>query len=385
MRVLMAASVPGRREGGAAAIALGLGTALTGLGHRVDYLFIEDLVDSPMRRRRFVELEAAFNLAKFILRHRTAYDIVHLHAPVGLVYGLARRLAPGSGLPPYIGLLHGLEERRIYSMRREARKGRVAQFGPKNRIWHGLYHAPRYRAAVWLADMVTCYCRDVWTMLQLSYGIDPQRVAYIPNGVDQRFFFERQYSERNPVQLLFAGTWLEQRGLYYLREAFRDALRLRPDLRLTFAGCAVTPDVVHAYFGSDVSSSIDVVPFVASDDMPSFYARHDVFVFPSLMEGLPSVLLEAMASGMPVITTETCGMVDCIDSGFDGLLVPPADSAALTRAILQLAAGPDERLRLGRAAQARMRRFTWSRAGLRLQEAFNTILLASRGTTANRA
>jgi hypothetical protein len=61
------------------------------------------------------------------------------------------------------------------------------------------------------------------------------------------------------------------------------------------------------------------------------YAQHDVFVFPSIVEGLPDVLMEAMAGGMPVITTETSGMSDIIENDFNGLLVPPADAESLGR------------------------------------------------------
>ena len=110
------------------------------------------------------------------------------------------------------------------------------------------------------------------------------------------------------------------------------------------------------------------------------FPAHDVFLFPSLMEGLPSVLLEAMASGMPVITTETCGMPDVVEDGFNGLLVPPADAAAIEESVLRLAASSDLRRRLGQAAQQTMARYTWERSALKLEKLFRHVI-ASEGQT----
>jgi glycosyltransferase involved in cell wall biosynthesis len=102
--------------------------------------------------------------------------------------------------------------------------------------------------------------------------------------------------------------------------------------------------------------------------MPALYAAHDIFVFPSLMEGLPLALLEAMASGMPVVTTDTCGMPDAVKDGFNGLLVPPADSTALLDALTRLMESQALREELGRNAAASMRAFTWDRIAERVEK-----------------
>src|SRR6202035_4935946 len=99
-------------------------------------------------------------------------------------------------------------------------------------------------------------------------------------------------------------------------------------------------------------------------------------VFPSLMEGLPAVLLEAMAGGMPVITTETCGMPDVVEDGFNGLLIPPADARALEEAVLRLANSEELRSKLGSAASNSMRHYTWENAALRLEALYFRVLEA---------
>lgn len=87
--------------------------------------------------------------------------------------------------------------------------------------------------------------------------------------------------------------------------------------------------------------------------MQELYAEHDVFLFPSLMEGLPSVLLEAMATGMPIVTTETCGMPDVVEHEFNGLLVPPANAQAIEGSILRLAHSVELRQKLGEKQRAK--------------------------------
>ena len=104
--------------------------------------------------------------------------------------------------------------------------------------------------------------------------------------------------------------------------------------------------------------------------MSSVYAEHEIFVLPSLMEGMPLVLLEAMASGMPVVTTESSGMTDLVENSHDGLLVIPGDTESLSAAIIRLCREPELRVRLGSAAQEKMKRYTWKEAARRTEMVF---------------
>jgi glycosyltransferase involved in cell wall biosynthesis len=92
------------------------------------------------------------------------------------------------------------------------------------------------------------------------------------------------------------------------------------------------------------------------------------------MEGLPAVLLEAMATGMPVITTETCGMPDVVENEFNGLLIPPGNASAVEGAIERLAKSAELRRKLGENARETMKRYTWERAGRQLETLYQHIL-----------
>src|SRR5271157_230164 len=298
MHILMAAGVLRRREGGVAAVLHSYAEELEKLGHTVTCIFLEDLLPKTQRLGRFVDLRFAFRLARYIAARRDDFSVVNLHAPSGLVYGLRRKFLRAPG-PPLVMTLHGLEERRVHAMKREAKKGRAWHFSFRNRLWHRVYHRPRFDWAIRTADVAHCFSRDVWTLLQLKYDLDPDRVAYIPNGVASRFFLQRDYHPARPLRLLYAGTWLDQRGIFYLREALPRIFNERPNLRMTFAGPCVPASEIRSFFGEACAARLDILETIPWENMPQLYADHDVFVFPSLMEGLPSVVLEAMAGGMP--------------------------------------------------------------------------------------
>ena len=115
--------------------------------------------------------------------------------------------------------------------------------------------------------------------------------------------------------------------------------------------------------------------------MPNLYATHDIFVLPSLVEGMPLTLLEAMASAMPVVTTNTCGMADVIENGVNGILVPPADSLQLAAAIESLCMSMELRKTLGSAAQHTARRHTWAAVTRELEHVLRTAVEAKNAAT----
>src|SRR5271168_4238656 len=278
LRILMASGVPKRREGGVAAIIYNLGREMESRGHHVTYVFQEDLIPPGTVSGRFTELTFSFRLARYIVANREKFSIVNLHAPIGFPYGFRRRWHAASGYPPYVMTLHGLEERRVHVMSREVKKGRAWNYSWRNRVWHRLYHQPRFRWCIKTADGAHAYSRDVWTMLQLKYDLDSDRVAYIPNGVEARFFIPREYRETDSLRLLYAGTWLDQRGIFYIREALRKIAPRFPGLTMTFAGCGVPAEEIERFFGEELRGRIVVRPVVAAERMQELYAEHDALL-----------------------------------------------------------------------------------------------------------
>jgi glycosyltransferase involved in cell wall biosynthesis len=380
----MSAGVPRRHEGGVAAIVYNFGRELESRGHRVEYLFYEDLLSEAEMKGRFRDLRFSLRVARHIRKNRDRYSVVNLHAPIGFVYGLSRWIFPSSGCPPYVMTLHGLVERFVRVMAREDEKGKAWHFSLKNRLWYRIYHRPRFVLAIKTLDRAHCYSRDVWTMLQLKYNLDSDKVAYIPNGVEKRFFISRKKHDREPLRLLYAGTWLDQRGIFYLRDALNGLNTRFKDWTLTIVGAGIPAVELESFFGAGLREQIIILPIVPAKDMQHVYGEYDIFVFPSLMEGLPSVILESMAAGMAVITTETCGMADVVEDGFNGLLIPPANAEAIEDAILRLAQSPSLRQQLGQAAQESMKRLTWEKSAEKLEKVFEVSLRNGSGMKTTR-
>jgi glycosyltransferase involved in cell wall biosynthesis len=374
MRILMISGVPGRAEAGAAGIVYNLTQELRELGHTVKPMFFEDLLPKQRWPNRFRTIEFAKRIANYVREVRSGYDIVNIHAPFGFWYGAMRRLRGPLEGPPYVMTMHGLEERRTYAMGREAEKGRADYFGWKNRVWQRLYHMPTYRWSFANADQCIVTNRESLVFLQLRYNLPPDRVWFVPNGVGKEFFHDRSFSDGLGARLLFVGTWIDHKGIYYLADALKRVLSVVSGARLTIAGCTEPEEKVRQCFDASVQSALQVRPFVARTDMPALYAEHDIFVLPSLVEGMPLVLLEAMASGMAVVTTESNGMTDLIEDSHDGLFVIPGDADSLSVAITRLCNDAGLQRQLGRAAKEKMKRYTWKQTARRHEAIFNRVI-----------
>jgi glycosyltransferase involved in cell wall biosynthesis len=379
MRILIAAPCPKQREGGVANVVYNTAENLRAHAHEVTCLFREDLLPRPVALPRFEMLYFAVRLARELERRRAGIDVAIIHAPAGFAYGLRRRWRLVAELPPYVMFLHGLEERRNHAMKREAQKGRARYFRLRNRVWQHVYHMPLYRLSITSADHAIVINRETWSMLQLRYNREIGRVWYVPNGIESNFFLPREYPTECAQRLLFAGTWIDHKGVYYLCEGFAAIAQRYPGVRLTIAGSGTDAETVKQGFRAAVRDRVEVIPFVPRSEMPALYARHDVFVLPSLMEGLPIVLLEAMAAGMPVVTTETCGMMDVVENEYNGLLVKPADGAAFASAVERTMTSVELRRQLGRNAQDTMRRHTWERTAGQLEKVLQ-LAVAEAGT-----
>jgi glycosyltransferase involved in cell wall biosynthesis len=375
MRVLIAIGVPRTEEAGAAGVALHHARELEKRGHKVECWFRDDVLERPVKPERFEALFFAVATARRILKDPNQFDAVNIHAPWGCVYGVWRKYFRPAGAPPYVLTMHGSEERYVRMMKLEDRKGRAWNFGWKNRLWHRLYHQTMFDLSIKTADYGAVVNREAWICAELKYNRDPGRIWYVPNGTEEKFFMDRDYTDKAALRLLYVGTWIDRKGVFYLAEAFRLLAEKMPEIELTVAGCAASPDQVKQSFAPGFRDRVLVIPFASRADMPALYASHDIFVFPSLMEGMPLTILEAMATGMPVVTTNSSGMCDVVEDGFNGLLVRTADAEELADAVERLCRSVELRSSLGLNGQQTMRRYTWCQVAEKLER---VLILATR-------
>jgi glycosyltransferase involved in cell wall biosynthesis len=237
-----------------------------------------------------------------------------------------------------------------------------------------------YAYSISTADFGVVADREGWLYSELKYGRPPGRIWYVPNGTTKQFFQPRTFSNSPANRLLYVGTWLDRKGVYYLVDAFSLLASRSPHVRLTIAGCVLSEADIKSYFPAEYRERLTIIPFIGRDAMPELYASHDIFVFPSLVEGMPLVLLEAMAAAMPIVTTYSSGMADVIDDGRNGLLVPTADGIALAEAVAKFQSSPELRQTLGLAAQASAKNYTWDKIALQLEHVLQLAVKKSQNS-----
>lgn len=193
------------------------------------------------------------------------------------------------------------------------------------------------------------YARDSF----VAEGIDPAKMQVVPYGVDLETFKPALYTPtRSTFEVIYAGQLTQRKGLSYLLRGYRKFRRL--DTRLTLVGSTVGDvRILQPYAKHFRHIAHQTRPALAQ-----MYRDSDVFVFPTLVEGMGLVVLEAMACGLPVIVTAN-GPGDIVRDGVDGFIIPQRDEDAISGCLARLYRDPRLRAEMGRNAAERAREFGW--------------------------
>lgn len=193
----------------------------------------------------------------------------------------------------------------------------------------------------------------------VEHGIPPQRIARIPNGVDARRFRPDPDGHRraelrtllgvpeDAILAVYCGRLATAKRIEALLDAFRDG-----DGHLIIAGDGVLEDAVYDAATSDGLRG-RLHPLGRVDDTAPLYRGADVFVTASAQDGLSNAALEAMASGLPVVTPRAGGMAELVRDG-TGLLLDAGEPEEIARAVRVLARDRDRRRRMGECARRRV-------------------------------
>jgi glycosyltransferase involved in cell wall biosynthesis len=195
------------------------------------------------------------------------------------------------------------------------------------------------------ADHLLVNSQFVRDTLMACRGLAASRITVLPLPVNLERFAPAGGSRApdKPCRILFAGEIGLRKGVLYLLEAFR-RLRLKNVELILIGGISDIGDLL-----SRSGVAFRHIPVMPLDDLIHYYQQASMFVFPSLVEGAARVVQEAMACGVPVITTPHAGSV--IQDGVDGFIVPIRDVDALCECILELYHHPDRRAAMGKEAR----------------------------------
>ncbi len=207
------------------------------------------------------------------------------------------------------------------------------------------YEAGRYQLAEKLrrAQFVCAigqYCRS--QLMKLSAQEHWHKFEISPLGVDPEVFSPVQHKRvAGQFRILCVGRLVSAKGQAILLEAVSQLLRNRQNVFLTLVGDGPDRAGLERFAsGLGIAAHVRFAGSVNQDSIRLLYGQSDAFVLPSFAEGIPVVLMEAMAMGIPCISTTITGIPELIVSGREGILVPPSDVALLAGAIMLLNDAP---------------------------------------------
>jgi glycosyltransferase involved in cell wall biosynthesis len=327
---------PERNWGGGEAQVIGLLTYLAAREHQ------NDLLADPAGQLIAKSQSLNINRIPFVLRNdldlrgipklrrqivREQYDVVHFHTK--RAHALSLWLPHGERCPKYV-----VTRRMDY---------------PEKSNW---YTRRLYNQRV---DGVVAISQAIARLLS-DAGVGAKKIRLIHSGIDAGRFdvsLDRSGAWDGEVVVGCLGVLEQRKGHRYLLEAA--ALLKARGLKLKYlvggAG-ALRAELEKRAAHEGLQDTVDFVGFVS--DAPGFFAGVDIFVMPSLYEGLGVAVLEAMAGGKPVVASRVGGLAESVIDGETGILVPARDSRALADAIAKLVSEPEQAQKMGRQGRVRV-------------------------------
>lgn len=303
----------------------------------------------------FVNLTVGWWLQRKLreLEDECRFDVVHIHTPIDPVLPItaARTLRT-----PKVGTFH--------------------TYVSSGRVWPYTAFKPYFRDA---ADRLAARVAVSPAARDFISSYFPGHYDVIPNGVDvQRFRPDvpaiDAFRNLKDLRIVFVGRLDPRKGLKHLLLAFPRVRAEFPGARLIIVGSGILRGYYERVLRPQDRGRVHFEGFVSSEELPRFYAAADVFCAPAISgESFGMVLLEAMATGKPIVASDIVGYNAVVKDGQEGLLVPPRDPQALAQAILRLAKDETLRKRLGGQGHQTALTYSWERVTDRLEEVYRRV------------
>ncbi len=205
-----------------------------------------------------------------------------------------------------------------------------------------------------LADRLIANSVAVGNFVTGNYGISADRVRVILNGVDSQYFRPARKPPPGGPTILSVARMVRDKDQATLISAFGLLIKRHPKARLMLVGEGPLKDGIRARAGRELPRGSFSFPRTGTD-IRAHYHGADLVALSSIRESLPNVILEAMACGLPVVSTLVGGTDELIEEGRTGFLVRPKDPPAMAEALEKLVGSPVLRKSFGRAGRKRAR------------------------------
>lgn len=197
---------------------------------------------------------------------------------------------------------------------------------------------------------------------------------YIPNGVDIERFDMQELKKRDnqKIRFLFVGRLEEQKGVKYLIQAAKILMNSTKNLQIILVGDGSQRERLERLTKKGgLEECVIFLGSVDEDELIELYSTSDIFIIPSIWEGLPLTILEAWAARLPVVTTNVGGIPEVCANEENALIVPAKDSKALANGMLKLIEDKNLRNKLGENGRKLVEeKYSWARVGIDVQRVY---------------
>jgi len=315
-------------------------------------------------RHPYVGVVGKTNPATFILHKLLAMkaDVIHAHSYIFLTSNQAA-LARKLGTTPFILHLHGgLEFAPVAG-------------DPLSRVlflMKRLYDPTLGKWTVRAADVVGSVSKKDLEIARRLWKIEPDKLCWLPNAVDTDKFYPDQRQEKRNV--VFIGRLERWKGVHIFLEVARRISRERRSLNFLVVGDGSLRRLAESLAEQSCNGRVKFLGEIAHDEIAAVLAQAAILVLPSFVEGLPTVCLEALASGVPVVASDVGGVSEVVVDGQTGFLFPAGNVKECFDKVENLLSDEQLRNRMGREGRRLVKSlYTWEKAVTAVEEVYEAI------------
>lgn len=348
---------------GASGITLKLGEEYQKLGHEV-YFYGKDKLPLWLRGKAkgvtFPEF-VAFHISK--LSTDQAIDVVDASTGDAWVWAVMTWYHREKR-PLLVTRSHGLEHNAHHALLKQVRRGKK-QLSWKYPLYYGGFRLWEVATSLRYADLALFYNQYDLKYAVEKLGIQAEKVHIVSNGIPETFlnlpFDINTEKEDLTISIAQVGSYIPRKGIQYSVPALNTILTRYPQIKVSFLGTGCSEVEVYKDFNPTVRDRVKVVPRYTREMLPTLLKNHQIKLLPSLFEGFPLVLFEAMACGLVPVATAISGPMEVLRNGHDSILVPPSNSKAIEQAIERLIKNHSDLEKLRRHAYATAQQYGWTK------------------------
>ena len=347
---------------GAAGVTLNLGKEYEKLGIKVSYYSFDNLPEKlPELIKSLLFPEFVAIHIKKLVQHNTV-DIVDASTGDAWVWGKLWNRS-NHGLPVLATQSHGLEHVGHVQTLAEAQR-RKQHLSWKYPLYHGGFRLWEVACSMRCSDLVFMLNQHDADYAISHLNVDINRVNLIPNGIPEAFInlpFEPISESSNSIlRIVQVGSYIARKGVQYSVPVLNTILTRYPEVEVSFLGTGCDAEKVYADFAPDVRDRVQVIPSYSHEHLPALLQGHHILLFPSLSEGFPLAIPEAMACGLAPVSSDIPGPTEIVEHETNGLLIPVRDSQAIEHALEKLITNRSYLAQLCRSAYDTAQHYSWA-------------------------